>query len=41
MYSLNSWAVVVIQLVDQSLPIPKIRGSNLVIGKFNIHRMFR
>ena len=28
-----SWGVVVAQLVEQSLPTPKIRGSNPVIGK--------
>ena len=27
------WAVVVAQLVERSLPIPEIRGSNPVIGK--------
>ena len=27
------WAVVVAQLVEQSLPIPEVRGSNPVIGK--------
>ena len=30
---LTFWAVVVAQLVEQSLPIPKVRGSNPVIGK--------
>ena len=28
-----SWAVVVAQLVEQSLPIPEVRGLNPVIGK--------
>ena len=28
-----SWAVVVVQLVEQSLPISKVRGSNPVIEK--------
>ena len=28
-----SWAVVVAQLVEKSLPIPKVRGLNPVIGK--------
>ena len=28
-----SWAVVVAQLVERSLPIPEVRGSNPVIGK--------
>jgi len=27
------WAVVVAQLVERSLPIPEVRGSNPVIGK--------
>ena len=27
------WAVVVAQLVEQSLPIPEVRGSNPVISK--------
>ena len=29
----NIWAVVVAQLVERSLPIPEVRGSNPVIGK--------
>ena len=29
----NQFKVVVAQLVEQSLPIPEIRGSNPVIGK--------
>ena len=29
----SNWAVVVAQLVEQSLPIPEVRGSNPVIGK--------
>ena len=31
---LVSWEVVVAQLVEQSLPIPVVRGSYPVIGKF-------
>ena len=27
------WAVVVPQLVEQSLPIPEVRGSNAIIGE--------
>ena len=27
------WAVIVAQLVEQSLPIPEVRGLNPVIGK--------
>ena len=27
------WAVIVAQLVELSLPIPEVRGSNPVIGK--------
>ena len=27
------WAVVVAQLVEWSIPIPEVRGSNPVIGK--------
>ena len=38
MYSLNSWAVVVIQLVDRSLPSPKVRGSNPIIGEIDVER---
>ena len=30
---LRTWAAVVAQLAEQSLPIPEVRGSNLVIGK--------
>ena len=30
---LINWAVVVAQLVEWSLPIPEVRGSNPVIGK--------
>ena len=29
----NVWAVVVAQLVERSLPIPEVCGSNPVIGK--------
>ena len=32
-FDLN-WVVVVAQLVEWSLPIPKVRGSNAVIRKF-------
>ena len=32
-YKSNYWAVVVAQLVERSLPIPEVRGSNPVIGK--------
>ena len=32
-YNLNVRAVVVAQLVERSLPIPEVRGSNPVIGK--------
>ena len=28
----SNWAVVVAQLVEQSLPITEVRGSNPVIG---------
>ena len=28
-----NWAVVVAQLVEWSIPIPEVRGSNPVIGK--------
>ena len=30
---MKTWAVVVGQLVEQSLPKPQVRGSNPVIGK--------
>ena len=34
----EAWAVVVAQLVERSLPIPEVRGSNPVIGKnLSIH----
>ena len=33
------WAVIVAQLVDQSLPTPEIRNSNPVIGKIYIERL--
>ena len=29
----EAWEVVVAQLVERSLPIPEVRGSNPVIGK--------
>ena len=29
----QAWAVVVAQLVEQSLPIPEVCGSNPIIGK--------
>ena len=32
-FSLTNRTVVVAQLVEQSLPIPEVRGSNPVIGK--------
>ena len=32
----RSWAVVVAQSVEQSLPTPEVCGSNPVIGKFYI-----
>ena len=31
--NMNEWAVVVAQLVERSLQIPEVRGSNPVIGK--------
>ena len=36
-YTKQSQAVVVVQLVEQSLPIPEVRGSNPVIGKKNLY----
>ena len=33
------WAVVVAQLVERSLPIPEVRGSNPVIGKKYIEHL--
>ena len=30
---LRTWAAVVTQLAEQSLPIPEVRGSNLVISE--------
>ena len=30
---LRTWATVVAQLAEQSLPIPEVRGSNLVISE--------
>ena len=35
----KSRAVVVAQLVERLLPIPEVRGSNPVIGKFNEHSL--
>ena len=35
----TGWEVVVAQLVERSLPIPEVRGSNPVIGK-NIFILF-
>ena len=37
-FKCNLWlgAVVVSQLVERSLPTPEVRGSNPVIGKFNV-----
>ena len=34
------WAVVVAQLVERSLPIPEVRGSNPVIGNIYIEHLF-
>ena len=34
-------AVLVAQLVERSLPIPKIRSSHLAIGNFVHHRLLR
>ena len=34
------WLVVVAQLVERSLPIPKVRGSNPVIGKIYVEHLF-
>ena len=36
---LDHRAVTVAQLVEWSLPIPDVRGSNLVIGKIYIERL--
>ena len=36
----TTWAVVVAQLVDRSLAIPEVRGSNPVIGKIYIEHLF-
>ena len=36
----KGWAVVVAQLVERSLPIPEVRGSNPVIGKFYTEHLF-
>ena len=33
------WALVVAQLVERSLQISEIRGSNLVIGKFHYYKL--
>ena len=33
-------AVVVAQLVERSLPVPEVRGSNPVMGKFYIEHLF-
>ena len=35
-----SGAVIVAQLVEQSLPTPEVRGSNLVISYFYVEHMF-
>ena len=37
MISKIKWAVVVAQLVEQSLPTTEIRGSNPDVGKFYIY----
>ena len=39
MTSIPSWAVVVTQLVERSLPIPEVRGSNPAIGKNYIEHL--
>ena len=36
---MQNLALVVAQLVDQSLPLPEVCGSNLVTGKFNIPKL--
>ena len=39
----NSGEVVVAQLIERSLPIPEVRGSNAVIGKIlfiNIEQLY-
>ena len=38
-FSLTNRTVVVAQLVEQSLPIPEVRGSNPVIGKKYIEHL--
>ena len=35
----TAWAVVVVQLVERSLPTPEVRGSNPVIGKIYIEQL--
>ena len=35
-----SWAVVVVQLVERSLPKPEVRGLNPVIGKIDAEHLF-
>ena len=35
-----AWAVVVAQLVERSLPIPEVHGSNPVIGKNYLYSTF-
>ena len=38
--SLDTWAVVVAQLVERLLPIPEVSGSKPVIGKIYIEHLF-
>ena len=33
----STWEVVVVQLVEWSLPTPEVRGSNPVIGKIYMY----
>ena len=33
------WVLVVAQLVEQSLPIPEVRGSNQAIGIINVEKL--
>ena len=37
--SARFWAVVVVKLVERSLPIPEVRGLNPVIGKIYIEHL--
>ena len=36
----HAWVVVVDQLVEQSLPIPEVHGSNPVNGKIYVEHLF-